>query len=136
MEEKKLVPKRRFRGFEGEWEAAKLEDIFNNIGNAFVGTATPYYVEQGHLYLQSNNVKDGKINLDEQVFINNDFYLKQKHNWLRTGDIVMVQSGHVGHTAVITKSLNNSVAHALIMFRDYKINTIPEFINISFKQII
>ena len=32
----------------------------------------------------------------------------------------MVQSGHVGHTAVIPKELNNTAAHALIVFTDYK----------------
>ena len=48
---------------------------------------------------------------------------------MKTNDIVMVQSGHVGHSAVITEELNNSAAHALIMFADYKVNADPHFIN-------
>lgn len=133
MEEQRLVPKRRFSGYTKRWYSQKLEDIFNDIGNAFVGTATPYYVEQGHLYLQSNNVKNGKINMNEQVFINDEFYLKQKNKWLQTGDIVMVQSGHVGETAIIDETLNNSAAHALIMLRNYKIKTEPLFVNNQFQ---
>lgn len=106
-----------------------LENIFGKIRNAFVGTATPYYVKSGRFYLESNNVKDGKINRKSQIFINDYFYYKQQDKWLKTNDIVMVQSGHVGHTAVIPEELNNSAAHALIMFTDYKVDTDPHFIN-------
>lgn len=110
------TPEIRFKGFTEKWEEKKLGDVFAKIRNAFVGTATPFYVNKGHFYLESNNIKDGFINRKTEVFINDYFYLKQKDKWLQTGDIVMVQSGHVGHSAVITEELNNSAAHALIMF--------------------
>ena len=105
-----------------------MRDIYDSVGNAFVGTATPYYVEQGHFYLESNNVKDGQINYNNEIFINDEFYEKQKDKWLHTGDIVMVQSGHVGHAAVIPPKLDNTAAHALIMFRKPKEKIEPYFL--------
>ena len=57
-----------------------MGDIYGSIGNAFVGTATPYYAEHGHFYLESNNVKDGQINHNAEIFINDEFYEKQKIN--------------------------------------------------------
>ena len=132
MEEKK-VPALRFRGFDNAWEQCKLSDIYQNIGNAFVGTATPYYVENGHFYLESNNIKEGFINHNTEIFINDEFYEKQKDKWLHTGDIVMVQSGHVGHTAVIPEELNNTAAHALIMFRNPKEKIEPYFLNCQYQ---
>lgn len=123
------VPEIRFEGFTGDWEQRKLGEIYSSIGNAFVGTATPYYVEQGHFYLESNNIKDGQINRNMEIFINDEFYKKQKDKWLHTGDMVMVQSGHVGHAAVIPEELDNSAAHALIMFRNPKIEIEPYFLN-------
>ena len=126
-------PEIRLKGFSGDWEEIELEDIFGKIRNAFVGTATPYYVKSGHFYLESNNVKDGKINRKTEIFINDYFYFKQQDKWLKTNDIVMVQSGHVGHTAVIPEELNNSAAHALIMFTDYKIASDSYFINYQFQ---
>ena len=135
-EVKKNIPKLRFKGYEDAWEQRRLEEIFLKIRNAFVGTSTPYYVEKnqgGHFYIESNNVKHGKINHDTEVFINEEFYQNQKDKWLKTGDIVMVQSGHVGHSAVIPEYLNNSAAHALIMFQEYKIETNPYFINFQFQ---
>ena len=110
-----------------------MSDIYDSIGNAFVGTATPYYAEQGHFYLESNNVKDGQINHNSEVFINDEFYEKQKDKWLHTGDMVMVQSGHVGHAAVIPEELDNTAAHALIMFRNPKEEIEPYFLNYEYQ---
>ena len=129
------TPKIRFQGFINAWEQRKLEEIYQIIGNAFVGTATPYYVDTGHFYLESNNIKDGQINRNNEVFINDEFYERQKDKWLHTGDMVMVQSGHVGHTAVIPEELDNSAAHALIMFRNPKIEIEPYFLNYQYQTI-
>lgn len=127
------TPEIRFSGFTGAWEQRKLGEIYGLIGNAFVGTATPYYVEQGHFYLESNNVKDGQINHNSEIFINDEFYEKQKDKWLHTGDMVMVQSGHVGHAAVIPEVLDNTAAHALIMFRNPKEKIEPYFLNFEYQ---
>ncbi|MCO4556896.1 hypothetical protein Si089_01427 [Streptococcus infantarius subsp. infantarius] len=129
------VPNIRFKGFTDDWEQRKLSDIYRDIGNAFVGTATPYYVEEGHFYLESNNVKDGHINHNTEVFINDEFYEKQKDKWLHTGDMVMVQSGHVGHAAVIPEELDCSAAHALIMFRNPKVKIEPYFLNYQYQTV-
>ncbi|EKZ0429864.1 restriction endonuclease subunit S [Enterococcus faecium] len=135
QEERTNVPKIRFKGYAKEWEERKLDKIFGKIRNAFVGTASPYYVDEGHFYLESNNVKDGQINRKTEVFINDEFYEKQKDKWLHTNDIVMVQSGHVGHTAVIPEDLDKTAAHALIMFSNYKTKTSPFFLNYQFQTL-
>lgn len=127
------TPAVRFIGFAEDWEQRKLGDIYGSIGNAFVGTATPYYVEQGHFYLESNNVKNGQINHNSEIFINDEFYEKQKDKWLHTGDMVMVQSGHVGHAAVIPEELDDTAAHALIMFRNPKEEIEPYFLNYEYQ---
>lgn len=127
------VPEIRFAGFADPWEQRKLSAIYRSIRNAFVGTATPYYVSDGHFYLESNNVKDGQINRNSEVFINDEFYYQQKDKWLRTNDMVMVQSGHVGHAAVIPENLDKTAAHALIMFTDQIEETEPYFLNYQYQ---
>jgi hypothetical protein len=134
MKKQSNTPEIRFQNYEDKWDIEKLINIFGTIRNAFVGTATPYYVEKGHFYLESNNVKNGKINYNSQIFINDEFYEKQRDKWLKTNDIVMVQSGHVGHTAVIPEELNNTAAHALIVFTDYKKEVNPHFLNYQFQS--
>ena len=134
MKKQSNTPHLRFQNYEDEWYVEKLKNIFGTIRNAFVGTATPYYVENGNFYLESNNVKNGKINYNSQIFINDEFYEKQRDKWLKTNDIVMVQSGHVGHTAVIPEELNNTAAHDLIVFTDYKKEVNPYFLNYQFQS--
>lgn len=134
MKKQSNTPKIRFHNYKELWECDDLKNIFGTIRNAFVGTATPYYVEKGHFYLESNNVKNGKINYNSQIFINDEFYEKQRDKWLKTNDIVMVQSGHVGHTAVIPEELDNTAAHALIVFTDYNKEVNPHFLNYQFQS--
>lgn len=74
--DKSKFPILRFEGFHNEWEQRKLKNVYQKIGNAFVGTASPYYVDAGHFYLESNNIKNGQINRNHEVFINNSFYQK------------------------------------------------------------
>ncbi len=126
-------PKIRFKGYTEDWEQRKFGEVYQKIRNAFVGTATPYYVKDGHFYLESNNVKDGQINRNSEIFINDEFYEKQKDNWVHTNDIVMVQSGHVGHTAVIPENLNNTAAHALIIITNPSEEICPHFVNYQFQ---
>ena len=76
MKKQSNTPKIRFHNYKELWECDDLKNIFGTIRNAFVGTATPYYVEKGHFYLESNNVKNGKINYNSQIFINDEFYEK------------------------------------------------------------
>lgn len=127
------VPQIRFKGFEAEWEEELLGNIYTKIRNAFVGTATPYYTDKGHFYLQSNNVKNGEINRNTEVFINENFYQSQKDKWLRANDIVMVQSGHVGHCAVVPEELDNTAAHALIIISKPSRDVYSYFINFYFQ---
>jgi len=133
MTEMKKVPAIRFNKFADDWVESELDSLFSKIKNAFVGTATPYYVNEGHFYLESNNVKNGHINRNNEVFINDYFYKKQQDNLLHAGDIVMVQSGHVGHSAVIPSELNNTAAHALIIFADKKRELCSYFLNYQFQ---
>lgn len=137
-EAKKRVPKRRFKEFlnAGDWEQRKLISLYKTIRNAFVGTATPYYTNDsinGYFYLESNNVKNGKINRNNEIYITKDFYQKQEDKLLYKDDIVIVQSGHVGHTAVIPEELDKTAAHALIMLQNKKENFDSHFINNSFQ---
>lgn len=134
MPQKKQKPQIRFKGFSDTWEQRKLGEIYKKIRNAFVGTASPYYVERGCFYLESNNVKNGQINRNSEIFINEEFYQKQKDKWLHTNDIVMVQSGHVGHSAVIPPELDNTAAHALIIISNPIEKTDSHFYNYQFQS--
>ena len=99
----------------GEWEEKILKDLFPKIRNGFVGVATPYYVNYGVKYLQGKNIKNGKIDATGLIFINQEFHQKKTNSTLKTNDILMVQSGHVGECAVVTEDYDNANCHALLV---------------------
>jgi type I restriction enzyme S subunit len=111
-------PRLRFPEFQnaGEWEATTLGEYFCPIRNGFVGTATPYYTSSGGVpYLQGKNVKNGRIDASNLVFITPEFHVQQKKSHLKTGDILMVQSGHVGECAVVGADYEGCNCHALVI---------------------
>ncbi|MBP8168139.1 MAG: restriction endonuclease subunit S [Azonexus sp.] len=111
-------PRLRFPEFEtaGEWEETNLGDYFDPIRNGFVGTATPYYTtSEGVRYLQGRNIKQGRIEANNLIFITSDFHNRQRKSHLKTGDILMVQSGHVGECAVVGPDFAGANCHALVI---------------------
>ena len=111
-------PRLRFPEFRdaGEWEETNLGAYFDPIRNGFVGTATPYYTtNEGVRYLQGRNIKQGKIEADNLIFITNDFHNRQRKSHVKTGDILMVQSGHVGECAVVGPDFEGANCHALVI---------------------
>lgn len=109
------VPKLRFPEFEGDWEPKKLEALYPLIRNGFVGTATPYYAEVGIKYLQGKNIKKGQIDPTGLIYVTQEFHDWKKKSQLKKDDILMVQSGHVGECAVVTKEFSGANCHALVV---------------------
>ena len=111
-------PRLRFPEFQnaGEWEETSLGDYFNPIRNGFVGTATPYYTtSDGVRYLQGRNIKQGRIDADNLIYITIEFHNRQRKSHLKAGDILLVQSGHVGECAVVGPDFAGTNCHALII---------------------
>ena len=127
-------PRLRFPEFQGagEWEEISLGSRFDPIRNGFVGTATPYYTSsEGVRYLQGRNIKKGRIEADSLIHITHGFHDKQRKSHLKEGDILMVQSGHVGECAVVSVEFAGCNCHALIILSP-KENLSSEFFTYYF----
>ena len=92
--------------------------------NGFVGVATPYYVEKGIPYLQSNNIRRNKIDKTQMVYINKEFHEKHEKSMLKENDILVVQSGHAGECTVVPKEFEGCNCHALIIMSPKDITSI------------
>lgn len=103
--------------FGDDVERKSLKNIFKSIRNGFVGTVVGNFSDSGNgvRYLEGKNVHNGHISNDDKVYVTREFDEKHKNGRLEAGAIVMVQSGHVGESAVIPVELENSNCHALII---------------------
>ena len=134
--EGETIPRLRFPEFRDglEWGAKPLGDFFMHIRNGFVGTATPYYVEDGIPYLQGKNVKNSRIDSRGLVRISEAFHEKQRKSQLARNDILMVQSGHVGECAVVGKKYAGSNCHALIVMSPEEGQYSPYFVHYFYSE--
>jgi type I restriction enzyme S subunit len=98
-----------------DWEYLAMEKLYPQIRNGFVGTATPFYCDRGVRYVQGRNIKEGKILGNGFVSITQAFHKKCVKSQLRTNDILMVQSGHVGECAIVTDAFDDANCHALLV---------------------
>ena len=101
-----------------DWGSPRLSEVSTLITNGFVGTASPFYSDEtGVSYLYGTNVRANKIDLNNLRYITREFHQDQQKTSLRAGDLLTVQSGHIGETAVVPKHLENANCHALIVTR-------------------
>ncbi len=116
-----IPPTLRFKADDGsefpDWEEKTMVSLFPQIRNGFVGTATPFYAssDNGVKYLQGKNIKKNRIDDSGLIYVNNTFHVKNTKSQLKVDDIVMVQSGHVGECARITKEFDGANCHALLV---------------------
>ena len=74
-----------------------------------------YTTSDGVRYLQGRNIKQGRIEAHNLIYITNEFHNRQRKSHLKTGDILMVQSGHVGECAVVGPDFAGTNCHALVI---------------------
>ena len=129
----------RFKSDDGTdfpaWEEKKLISEFPFIRNGFVGVVTDFFTTEidGIKYIEGTNIHDGKISSSINLFVTKEFHNTHKNSQLKENDILMVQSGHVGETAVVPKELENSNCHALIIMSNGG-NCSSEYVNYYFQS--
>lgn len=103
-----------------EWKQACIEEITELLTNGFVGTSLPHQTENsetGIRYLQGFNVRPNKLDLTRTTWVTHDFHAKNRKSQLREGDVLVVQSGHIGTAAVVPDEATGSNCHAVIICR-------------------
>ena len=112
-------PEIRFPGFTDEWEQRKLTELATTyIG--LVTTMTKNYTEYGTLLIRNSDIKEGKFDLNNPIYLKEDFAEQNKTRRMRNGDVVTVHTGDIGTSAVITEDLEGTIGFATITTRPSK----------------
>jgi type I restriction enzyme S subunit len=102
-----------------DWVIKSLGEVSHRMTNGFVGQSLQYQVEDetGVMYIQGFNVRPNVIDLSKITYVCSKFAEEQQKSQLKEGDLLTVQSGHIGTTAVVPKELEGVNCHALIITR-------------------
>jgi type I restriction enzyme S subunit len=112
-----------------EWELKTLGSITSLLTNGFVGTATSAYVnnDDGVLYIQGYNIQENGFNFHGIKRVSKSFHARNQKSCLQPGDLLTIQTGDIGVTAVVPPVLAGSNCHALIISRLDKRVSEPSF---------
>lgn len=101
-----------------EWRSESLKSITTLMTNGFVGIATPFYVAKGGVpYFMANNVRANELDPKDHTLVSHEFHKRSARSRLRPGDILTVQTGHIGVSCLVPPEWDDSNAHALIISR-------------------
>jgi type I restriction enzyme, S subunit len=99
------------------WKLGLVGEYSSLVTNGFVGSAVQHYRSEGIPYLVSKNIRDNYIDERGLTYISKEFHEKTTKSQLKIGDLLTVQSGHVGSSAVVSQKFNGANCHALILTR-------------------
>ncbi|GAB6112472.1 restriction endonuclease subunit S [Desulfomicrobium salsuginis] len=102
------------------WQIKRLGDVVTRLTNGYVGPTRNIYVESGIPYLLARHVRNNNLSFDGKTFISEEFNQKNKKSTLKVGDVLLVQSGHIGHSAVVTEEHEGHNCHAMIVITPLK----------------
>jgi type I restriction enzyme S subunit len=105
----------------------RLADIVSRLTNGYVGPTRNIYLKNGVPYLLARHVRDNRLEFDGRTFVSDKFNEKNKKSKLKVGDVLLVQSGHIGHSAVVGPEHEGHNCHAMIV-----ITPVPDQLSGSF----
>jgi type I restriction enzyme S subunit len=113
-----------------DWEVVSISEVATSVNNGFVGQCLHHQCGEdgGVLYLQGFNVRPNRIELTARTFVTKTFADQHAKARLGEGDVLTVQSGHVGTTAVVPRELAGASCHALIITRPRRDRVSPHFL--------
>lgn len=111
------TPNIRFKGFTGEWEQRKLEEIVDYVD--YRGK-TPTKTDSGVFLVTAKNVKDGYIDYEiSQEYISEDNYDEVMHRGKpEIGDVLITTEAPCGNVAQVNKA-DIALAQRIIKYRGH-----------------
>jgi type I restriction enzyme S subunit len=88
------------------------------LTNGFVGPTRDILVADGIRYIQGMHIKNGRIDFERRpFFVSPEWHNARPRTSLRTGDVLIVQTGDVAQCAVVPPEFGSANCHALLIAR-------------------
>jgi type I restriction enzyme S subunit len=118
---------------EAQREVWKLKTLCSRLGNGFVGPTRDILVDEDTPdavpYLQSTHVKNRRIEFERKpYFVERTWLITKPKARVEAGDLVVVQTGDCGATAIIDSQFSGSGCHAMIITRPITSRILPKLL--------
>jgi len=126
-------PKRRFKGFSGDWEEREVTDLLKNSSTAMkigpFGSALKkeYYVDKGIKVYAQENTFTGDFTTGD-YYISEEKYRELKSCELFPGDLVISMMGTVGACAIFPDTAEKGIMNSHLLRVQFASNINSEYI--------
>jgi type I restriction enzyme, S subunit len=97
------------------WGVRSISSLSTKITNGYVGPTRDVLVDEGIRYLQSLHIKGNTIRFDQPYYVRQEWSDDHAKSILEAGDVLIVQTGDIGQSAVVTEEFAGCNCHALII---------------------
>lgn len=104
-----------------------LSAITTKIDVGFVGSMVSEYTDKGIVLIQTKNVNEFFLNLDDPIKINSRFHLELKKSQVKYGDVLIARSGSFGKASIYLKEEVVNSSDIIIVAAD-KASILPEYL--------
>ncbi|MDR0170881.1 restriction endonuclease subunit S [Bacillus paranthracis] len=112
------LKKAEFGEIPEDWEVKKVEECCENVFVGIASSTTSSYVSSGVPLIRSQNIKENYLDLQELLFISQEFSEKNKSKKLRKNDVITVRTGvHLGYTCVVPEELEDAHTFTTLITR-------------------
>ena len=100
------------------WEIDSLSRSMSMITNGYVGPTRDLFHESGIRYIQSLHVVNGSLDFEKHpYYVSEEWSKKHSRSVLKSGDVLVVQTGAIGNVAYVDTEFDGCNCHALIILR-------------------
>lgn len=127
-----MTPQLRFPGFTDEWQVKKLGDVTVKVGSGSTPRGgSKVYTRSGIPFIRSQNVREGRLDLRDVVYIDEKVHRSMSNSAIQPGDVLLnITGASLGRTCVVPIDLtegNLSQHVCIIRLKDtnpYLVHTI------------
>jgi len=97
------------------WSVRSISSLSTKITNGYVGPTRDILVDEGVRYLQSLHIKNNAIRFESPYYVSEEWSEAHQKSILKERDVLIVQTGDIGQSAVVTADFEGCNCHALII---------------------
>ena len=98
-----------------EWEVKMLNDVSERILVGLATTVTPYYRKKGRPMFRNLNIKQGYLDDDDMLFLDDNYADSQKNKVIHVGDILTVHTGNIGWSCLVPEKYEGALSFTTLI---------------------
>ena len=99
------------------WEVYELSSLCFRMFVGIAQAATHAYTEQGVPIIRTTNIRENRIDVDNLLYITDEFAREMKRKTLCAGDVLTARTGYPGTSVVVPESLSGAQCFTLLVSR-------------------